>query len=156
MQGVPFTTAALAPYLPSQHSLSHPGASLEVLPRTDPDCDLHIAWEAAEKLMPGSHQKGFADIGPTGPCREAGVLYCCPAHLDCLGVCKALLEVVRAGITGGHILPIYRSSERFSNLLNITQGSSKYSAVSSVKLKSPWPLEENFGQAKAGLTFAEP
>lgn len=83
----PFRNSCLGPLPPqtamtSPCSLSHPGASLEVSPRTDSDCDLHIAWEAAEKLMSGSHQKGFADMGPTGPCREAGVLYCCPAHLD--------------------------------------------------------------------------
>lgn len=71
---------------------------------------------AAEKPMLGFYTKALAGTGPTGPCREAGVLRCQPHTPEFhFAVCKALWEVDRAGIAaGGHILPIYRSSERFS------------------------------------------
>lgn len=161
MQGVPFTTAASAP-LPPQSALTSPlslsswGLS-EVSPRTHPDYDLHsLPWGCRETNARLLLERSCRH-GPHRPCREAGVLHCqLPTSGFHFAVCKALLEVERAGIAGGHILPIYRSSERFSNLLKITQlGNSKSCAVSSVKLRLLGPPEERFGQARAGLTFAE-
>lgn len=150
----PFHNSCLSPLSPCQHCRPH-GLSpilgpllrvrgLQVSTRAwagpHADCDLHSTapplTRAAERPTLGSHPKDLVDPGPTDPRTGAGLLHCLPCPFGSTW----LFAKHPWRWTGQVFLAVKfsrwssRSSEKFSNLLKVTQLVSSKS-VSSIKLR---------------------